>query len=319
MPHAAITLLLALTVAGASVTKPAAQSTFVDTLSFGDAASEQGHGLTAEHSDTIEGGLGTPARRLLPRDPVSWEGGSLSFTMKVDPEKPNYFTVKLWGDDVTQNRLILLVEGKQVGYRHLGDVDILDFGTEARGYNGRFYYNTSPLPEDLTRGKTEIHCQIRSIGRIWGYGTTFEQYQKPFTEPTRGIYRIYTHTDGFFEPPADETQGAAPTTPPVRREPGPEVLEQLKARVNREVDGLLTRPGPLNQPQAQFLAKAYFVKSTPAFQNPKVINKALQSLDATFVAFRKNPKLAEADPATYNPDWFGLGPRATFFPCWPSR
>ena len=306
----AVSLVFALALAGLlALGKPAAAQTgFVDTLSFGDPASEQAHQLSAPNSDTIAGGLGTPARRLLTLQPVSWEGGALSFTMKVDPVKPNYFTIKLWGDDVTQNRLILFVEGKQVGYRHLGDVDILDFGTEDRGYNGRFYYNTSPLPPDMTQGKTELHCQIRSIGRIWGYGTTFEQYQKPLTEPTRGIYRVYTHTDGFFAPPADEKQGAAPAHPPVRRGPGPEVLDQLKARVNREVDGLLTRPTALNQPQAQFLAKAYFVKSTPAFQNPAVIAQALKSLDATFAAYRRDPKLAQADPATYNPDWFGLGP-----------
>lgn len=311
MDHKSAVLLicaLAITALSAVGKTAAAQSAITDTLSFGDPASEQAHQLSAPNSDTVTGGLGTPARRLLPRAPVSWEGGTLSFTMKVDPAKPNYFTIKLWGDDVTQNRLILFVEGKQVGYRHLGDVDLLDFGTEDRGYNGRFYYNTSPLPLDMTKGRTELHCQIRSIGRIWGYGTTFEQYQKPLTEPTRGIYRVYTHTDGFFAPPADEKQGTPPAHPPVRQGPGPEVLEQLKARVSHETDTLLTRPTPLNQPQAQFLAKAYFVKSTPAFQNPKVVEKALQSLDATFLAYRKDPKLAQADPATYNPDWFGLGP-----------
>ena len=55
-----------------------------DTLTFGDAASEHGHGLAAEQSRTVTGGLGEPARVLLPRAPASWEGGSVSFTMRVD-------------------------------------------------------------------------------------------------------------------------------------------------------------------------------------------------------------------------------------------
>lgn len=287
----------------------AAEATgIVDILSFGVPASEQSHNLAAPNSDVVAGGLGEPARRLLPVNPVSWEGGKMAFTMKIDPLRPNYFTIRLWGDDVTQNRLLLYCEGKQIGYRHLGDVDNLDFGTEDRGYNGRFYYNTSPLPLSLTTGKTELHCEIRSNGRIWGYGTTFDKYQYPMTEPTRGIYRVYTHTDGYFVPATDENQGAAPANPPLRTAPGPEVLDQLKARVNRDVNNLLNGARPLNQPQLQFLARAYYVKWTPAYQNPQVAGRALQSLDATFVAYRKNPKLAESDPATYNPDWFGLGP-----------
>ena len=57
----------------------------------------------------------------------------------------------------------------------------------------------------------------------------------------------------------------------------------------------------------EFIARAYFVKWTSAYQNPKAIARVLQSLDATYNAWKANPKLAEAEPSTYNPDWFGLG------------
>lgn len=287
-----------------------AQPPILDSLAFGNAVSEGAHGFADGGSRVVIGGLEEPSRVLLPRDPQSWEGGTVSFTLKVDPAKLTYFTIKLWGSDVSENRLILFCEGKQVGYRHLGDVDLLDFGTDsgAPAYNGRFFYNTSPLPPAMTQGKTELHFEIRSIGRIWGYGTTFDQYQKPLTEPTRGIYRVYTHTDGFFVPPADEKQGTAPTHPPVRTEPGPEVLAQLKERVSGEINRLLAGDRPLNQMQALYLARAYGVKWTPAFQNPQAVTRVLASLDATFAAYRANPKLAQADPATPNPDWFGLGP-----------
>ena len=281
-----------------------------DTLTFGDMASEQSHGLTAEDSKLVTGGLSEPARILTPRTPPTWEGGTVSFTMKVDPGKPNYFTIRLWGSEASQNRLILFCEGKQIGYRHIGDIDLLDFGndSDAPPYNGRFFYKTSPLPPAMTQGKTELHFQIRSIGRIWGYGTTFEQYQKTMTEPTRGLYCVYTHTDGCFVPPLGEKQGMAPVHAPTRATPGPEVLDQLKARVSREITSLLTSDKPLNQMQMQFLARAYGVRWTPAYQTPKVITQIVHGLDALFAAYRRDPTLAQSDPATPNPDWFGLGP-----------
>ena len=99
-----------------------------DTLSFGSAASEKAHALTAELSEITKGGLEEPARTLLPREPLEWQGGKVAFTMKADPAAANYFTVKLWGSDQTRNRLTLFCEGKQVGYRHLGDIDMLDIG-----------------------------------------------------------------------------------------------------------------------------------------------------------------------------------------------
>ena len=84
----------------------------VDTLSFGVAESEKAHALTAKLSEITKGGLEDPARTLLPREPVEWQGGKVAFTMKVDPALPNYFTVKLWGGDRTRNRLTLFCGGR---------------------------------------------------------------------------------------------------------------------------------------------------------------------------------------------------------------
>ena len=307
---ALVPALLFFSASGASAAPGQSSMTFQDTLTFGDTASEQSHRLTAEDSRVVTGGLGEPARVLLPRTPQTWEGGTVSFTMKVDPVQANYFTIRLWGSEASQNRLILFCEGKQIGYRHIGDIDLLDFGndSDAPPYNGRFFYKTSPLPTTMTQGKTELHFQIRCIGRIWGYGMTFEQYQKPMMEPTRGLYRVYTHTDGFFAPPPGEKQGMAPINAPTRAAPGPEILDQLKARENREIAGLLTGERPLGQMQMQFLARAYGVRWTTAYQNPKVIAGVVRGLDAVFAAFRLDPTLAQSDPATPNPEWFGLGP-----------
>src|SRR5205807_2322856 len=112
----------------------------LDTLVFGDPASEKAHGLAAECSDVIDGGLGLRARRLLPRQPVSHEGGTLTFALKVDTSHPNYLTVKLWGSDrgAASGRLLLFSEGKQIGYRDQGDYDVLNQIEDDPSYPGRF-------------------------------------------------------------------------------------------------------------------------------------------------------------------------------------
>ena len=286
----------------------AAASDIKDSISFGDLASEAEHDFSGERSEKIAGGFGEAARRLLAPAAGGWEGGRMAFTLKVDPAKPNYATVKLWGSDTTRDLLLLFCEGKQIGYRHLGDVDILDIGGEGPAFSGRFFYTTTPLPLEMTRGKSQLHFEIRSLGPIWGYGQSFEQYQKPMTEATRGIYRLYTHTESCFVPPPGEKRGSAPANPPMRSEPGEEVLENIRSRVNGELKKLIESPKPLNQMQMQFVARAYHVKWTPAFHNAKALAQVLRSLDAIFAADRRNPRLAEAEPSTWNPDWFGLGP-----------
>jgi hypothetical protein len=290
--------------------KPVAQDSFalLDSISFGETASEKAHAFTGDHTRIIAGGLGEPARIAQPQTDPVWEGGRLAFTLKVDPEKQNCATVKLWGSDATRNQLVLFCEGKQIGYRHLGDIDILDIGGGEAAFPGRFIYSTTPLPLALTKGKTELHFEIRSYGPTWGYTGEFEKFQKPLEGPTRGIYTLYTHTNGDFVPPAGEKQGAAPANPPVRKEPGAEVMDKLKARVNGEVNNLLKSSRPLNEMQMQFLAKAYFVKWTPAYQNAQVVAQVVKGMDALFAAYLNNPELAHNDPATPNPQWFEFGP-----------
>ena len=283
-------------------------SAITDTITFGDAASEASHAFTAGHSDIISGGLGEPARILLPQTDLAWEGGRLKFTLKVDPQQPNYATVRLWGSDATRNQLVLFCDGKQIGYRHLGDIDILDIGGGEAAFPGRFIYITTPLPLQMTKGKTNLLFEIRSYGPTWGYTDEFAKFQKPLDGPTRGIYSLYTHTDGRFVPPPSEKQGAAPADPPVRNAPGAEVMDKLKSRMNSEANNLLKSSRPLNEMQMQFLAKAYFVKWTSAYQNPKVVAQIVKGLDALSAAYRENPELAHNDPATPNPGWFEFGP-----------
>lgn len=250
-----------------------------------------------------------PARRLLPGGEQPWEGGRVSFTMKVDPQQPNYLTARFWGDETDENFLILFCEGKQVGYRWLGDIDVLALPDDEPRYNGRFYYCTTPLPRALIAGKTEVHLEIRSNGPVWGYARKFEDYQRPMTKPTRAIYRVTTHTDGCYLPPADDVQGQPPKDI-VRTAPGEEVIEAAKKRVNSTLDACLKSRRPLNQMQAQLLARAYFVKWSVAYQNPKAVEQVIRAADDRYRAWQKDPAGVWHDLATWNPDWFGLGPMA---------
>jgi hypothetical protein len=303
-----ITLTVLVLLAWAARVSSAAAS--LDTVTFGDAASERDHQLTATSSQILAGGLSQPARQLMPLDPPADYGGHVAFTMKVDPDRPNYFTIKLWGSDAGEERgrLLLFCEGKQVGVRHIGDVDAcLDILSDQPRNPGRFTYVTTILPKGMTKGKSSIALEVRALGRIWGYGDTWERFQRKLDLPSRAIYRAYTHADAQFVPPADEKQGPAPIDPPTRSEPGVEVIEEIKSRVSREITKLLAAP-QLNQMQMQLLARAYHVKWTPAYRSEEVVAKLAKALDDVYDAFKRDPKLAREDKGTPNPDWFGLGP-----------
>lgn len=90
----------------------------LDRLVFGHQDSEQRHSLLESGSKIVVGSLGQSARQLLPLNPISYNGGSVSFVMHVDPKEQNYFTVKLWGSDSgeARGRLILYLDGQQIRY-----------------------------------------------------------------------------------------------------------------------------------------------------------------------------------------------------------
>ena len=277
-----------------------------DELVFGNGASEKAHNFIGEESKEIKGGLGETARVLKPKLVPNWQGGSMSFTIKVNPDVQNYITVRFWGSDVNHDRLYFVCGDKQLSSRHLGDVDMLDIGNDFPFYNERFFYTTLPLPLSLTSGKTELILEIRSQGPIWGYGTTWDKYQKDMTEETRGIYKVYTHTDGAFIPSSDEKQGVPPAYAK-RPYPGNEAMGALKKRVNDAIEKLVKDSKPLSQVQMQFLAKSYRVKWSFGYQNKELVDRVLYGMDDFYKAYKLNPQLAFDDMATPNHGWFGVG------------
>ena len=196
---------------------PAAAPGVLDVLTLGNTASEKAHHFEGRDTQAVAAAaLGEPARVSLPRTPSDYYGGDLSFDMAVDPIKQNYFTVKFWGSDVNGGQKALLyVDGEQLGYRHLGDYEALNHGTDVPSFRGRFFYYTDLLPLALTHGRRTLALTVRTIGPISGYALMggYDGYQGRMTKPSRGYYRVYTHTTPALAGLEAEKQGAAPAAP----------------------------------------------------------------------------------------------------------
>lgn len=277
----------------------------VDSLQFGNAESEKSHRFDAAQSKTIEGALGQSARQVLPRTGVEhWRGSRITFQMKVDSKKLNYFTAKFWGSDYDEvpTRLFLFVDGKQVGQRHLGEIDPLDIRELHPRFAGRFSYKTLPLPLALTKGKSTIEFGIELHGRIWGYGDTFERYQHALETPSRGIYRCYLHTDPCFEPDSSEVQGSVPESK-VRSGPGEEVIKEVKKRINKAIKGSMKSDRIPDNKTIRFLSNACFEKWTDAYHNKEVLDRIVKGIDHQYLAFQK-------DPTIFEKEWEGAGAAA---------
>lgn len=192
----------------------------VDTIIFGNTTSETAHTLTQSSSQVITGGLSQSARQLLPLSTVDVNGGNMTFTMTVDPAQRNYFSVKFWGNDDTdqgKGRLYLYVPisgvNYQVGYRHEGDYTPLNQVAGASPLPNRFFYSTTMLPLWMTQGKTSLTLKIQSAGELYGLGSggpPSGNYQMNMDTASRGIYRAYVHNEPMLDV-GGETQGTAPT------------------------------------------------------------------------------------------------------------
>ena len=275
-----------------------------DVLILGNKSSEQKHDLRDSLTEKYVGGMGETARRMLPGTNPDWQGGILRFKMKVDSEKQNYFTVRCWGSESDNAMVMLFIEGKQLGYRHLGDYDLLHRGNGGTPCQGRFYYYTVPLPLNYTRGKKEVNLEMRSYGNTWDYGDTFEKYQKKMEGPTIGFYKVYMDVQPCFLPDKNEKQGKDEVSlAPVRPAPGIEVLNQLKETVSARINHILAKDTPLGQQEVWLLADAYSVKWTPAFQNPKVVDAVIRNIDHYYTKYLEKPAIISSDPSVYNGDW----------------
>lgn len=300
-------LSLAMLATVPSATVFAAENATIDILRFGDPASEREHGVVATASESGNGALGQPARRFLPLAKHDWRGGSATFRLKVKGGVPNYLSVKLWGEEVNPNQATLYCEGKQLGYRHLGDVDILDQGTKYPVAPGRFHYLTHPLPQALTTGKTEIACRLRVTGPIWRYGSELAKFQKPMTEPSRDFYALIVHGDKMV--PLDAVEGSAPPLPTkvATVASNEAVFARVRRRVDEQVEQLWALQRPANQLEISFLAKTFQTTWSKGQDSPRNLAGIVAGIDGMWEAYQKDHTIAYHDKATPNEGWFGFG------------
>lgn len=171
----------------------------LDLLDFGDPDSESVHDLTTDNTAVVDGNAGDKARVARPLEPADIKAGDLRFTMKVDPVHQNYLTVKFWGGDPSTYKTIAYINGEQIGYRRSGDYEALNTGTN-RPLPGRFFYATTMLPLEHTRGQETAEITLRTYDNA---------FNAKVTANSRGYYRAYTHTGAYLdvsdEPQADYT------------------------------------------------------------------------------------------------------------------
>ncbi len=280
-------------------------SNAIDLVTFGDASSEKSHQVAADNAEVIKGALDEPAVRLLPLTPPTHNGGSVAFTMKVDPQKQNYVTARLWGGDKDSQsgQLVLYAEGKQVGYRMQSDYDLLNVTDDEAQAPGRFIYETRPLPLWMTQGKDTINLKIAALGPHWPYGQTFDKYQKKLEQPSRGIYTAYTHTDPRIQPPSAEKMGQAPEAK-LRSEAGAGGSEQAIAKTKEVVVGRINKV-LASKPSGKWnnlglLSEAYNVPWTPAYKNPASVELVVAEGDTLAAVMTTDESIGK--------DWSAAGP-----------
>lgn len=329
-------IAITLTLLASSLATLRAQ-TYLDTVVFGNTASETAHSFIGPVTFVVTNNSVSPAqtaRRGSTNNPATVNGGSLTFTLAVDPAWRNYFTVKLWGgDDVSPStgqdndmgRLHLYVPATnfvpglntnyQVGYRHEGDYICLNASSYKPPLPGRFFYSTTILPLWMTQGRTNLTLTIQPCGRIYDLGSggpPSGNYQFNMFTNSRGIYQAYTHTDPVLNP-VGEVQGVAPatTTRPATGSASVSTLSPGGSYYNG-VSNYLS--GRLSANVSSFkvndflqLAKAYALSNFPVtFSNPAVVTKIIAATDYYASNYYANPSVVNGWGGNYGPVGWGI-------------
>jgi len=277
------------------------QAQHLDEVIFGNSISETVHGLTTYNPakvDTYTGQEGQTAKRFLPdlTNPyqgsyVGIYGGEISFVLRVDGTKQNYFTIKFGGDEYNGGRILLNVEGKEVGLRAGGDEEIFMDKTQDGQVisQGAFFFRTVPLPKSLTDGKT-ILVRLRSTGRYYAYGTPhiYASYQRTLDANTCGVYRAYIHTNPLFTLPSEDLVGNTPnySTLPATADDMATIRAGIIQRNEAKITSLLAGSNSIvTDPNNYYntievLAEAYHrPDNSVAYHNPSVITKIRNAID----------------------------------------
>lgn len=179
-------------------------------VTFGDETSETQGAVHARVSEVGPGAPGFKARYIATE-------GEVRFTLAVDPARPTYVTLKMWGGDVAGTavatdrgsialgapRVDLWVNGKAV------DAEDYELLTDKPALPGRFFYRTVRLPQDATQGKSTIELTLKPAQQVGGgYAGVGGPVARiiPKGVYARGYYQAITHIGNFLPddaPPPD--------------------------------------------------------------------------------------------------------------------
>lgn len=280
----------------------------LDGIVFGDAASESAHRLVAELSSAVaadDGALSQSARVFHPTEPATYWGGGATLALKVAKSGTTYVSVKLWGGDFNPTdgdewrlHLYAHVDGsvQQIGYQEQGVLDSLDALHWQPRSPGRFFLHTLPLPESLTRGRTELTLEIRATGRIWSYGGTPEKYFYPLEEDSRPVYALYTHDTPYPSLDEGDVFGSAPSAHARPASETEEAIDAVRARVEEDLANILAGADParLDGWQIQELVEAYLWRdpagANPGFESPETFDRIFAAIDGRYRAWSVDAK-----------------------------
>ena len=205
----------------------------LDTIILGNEESEAAHNFEAGNSVAGYGGLGDTYRQLYPDEPV-W------FEVKVDPEKMNYLTIKMWGSEFPQkDRQHLQITDEYGTFKQeYGTVwPDIDSMMHEQAQNDSYYYGTLRLPPQATKGKTSIKLKIWNVGNYNAYGAT--KYAAA-PEYSRELFKIATHTEPEYIPQSDDKSGTEKRYDLTRTKVSPNGLSPYDFLINEMNKGVET-------------------------------------------------------------------------------
>ena len=173
----------------------------LDYVILGNEESEAAHDADTGQSIAGYGGLGDTYRQLYPGDDKIW------VTMKVDPVKMNYITVKLWGSEFENKEIQNLMINDEYGTlqaKYGTSWPVWDNMYSEPAQRDSYFYATYRLPMAMTYGRTEVRFQIYHGGDANAYSANGmnEAY-----EYSRQLYKLVTHTDTRYKKMADDKDG----------------------------------------------------------------------------------------------------------------
>lgn len=224
----------------------------LDVITLGEPSSEECHRFWSESSTVVDGDPGTdhdglsgdphrPARVALSLQEPSARVSDLRFGLRVDPVRQNFLTVAFWGEDTSELKTMVLVNGEQASYRAGGDYEPINVGT-CGGLPGRFFYSTAMLPIASTSGQRQVEITLRTYSLTYRAPADEAGYES-VTASSRRFFEAFTHTVATLR--EDDVDGRDPVAALPAPRPAPDdelaVVGGLRQRQIELFDGLTRR------------------------------------------------------------------------------